>query len=101
IDCAVRKRTFLLQPADIIPEIIPGDVLWLFQKNRLQILQIRTDVSGIRFYGMVSKTAERDHLPISFKIVHDRASLKRYSNRTTGSGSFKAAVLEKDKICSC
>ena len=39
-------------------------------------MQIRADVSRVSFHGMVSKTAEGDHLPISIEIVHDGTSLK-------------------------
>ena len=39
-----REEMFLLPPADIFPEFLPGDVLWLFEENVLQILQIRMDM---------------------------------------------------------
>ena len=66
IDGAVRKGTVFLKPTDKTAKLIPGDVIGLFVKDRLQIIEIRTDVSGIRFYSVVSKTAEGDHLPVSF-----------------------------------
>ena len=62
----VREGTVFLEPADILPEFLPGDIFGLSAQNRLQIIQIRTDVSGIRFYRMASKTAKGDHLPVSF-----------------------------------
>ena len=101
IDRTVRKGTPFLKPADKIPEFIPGNVFRLFMKDCLQVLQIGTDVSGIRFYSVVSKATQGDHLPVNIEIVHDGTSLKKCSNRSTGYWIFKAAVLEKDKICSC
>ena len=62
----VGERTVLLQPTDILPEFFPGDILKLFEQNGLQVIQIRTDVSRIRFYSVGSKTTERDDLPINF-----------------------------------
>ena len=72
----VGEGTLLLQPADILPEFLPGNVFWLFAEDSLKVIQIRADVSGIRFYSMVSKTPERKHLPVNFEIVHDGTSLK-------------------------
>ena len=63
---AVRKRTFLLKPADKIPEFSPGDILWLFEENILQVIQIRADISRIRCYSVVSKATKGDHLPVNF-----------------------------------
>lgn len=60
---AVRKGTLFLEPADKIPQFIPGDVFRLFVENGLKIVQVRTNVGRIRFYGMVRKTAKGDHLP--------------------------------------
>ena len=41
-------------------------VVEYLEKNELQdigkIVQIRTDISGIRYNGMVRKTAQREHL---------------------------------------
>lgn len=62
----VREGAVFLEPADILPEFLPGDIFRLPAQNRLQIIQIRTDVSGIRFFRMVSKTAKGDHLPVNF-----------------------------------
>ena len=55
----VGEGTLLLQPADILPEFLPGNVFWLFAEDSLKVIQIRVDVSGIRFYSMVSKTPEK------------------------------------------
>ena len=63
---AVRKRTILLKPADKIPEFGPGDILWLFDENILQVIQIRADISRIRGYSVVSKATQGDHLPVNF-----------------------------------
>lgn len=46
----VREGAVFLEPADILPEFLPGDIFRLPAQNRLQIIQIRTDVSGIRFF---------------------------------------------------
>ena len=73
----VREGAVLLEPADKIPEFIPGNVFRLFAEDGLQVAQIRADVSGIRFNSVVSKTAEGDHLPVNIEIVHDGTSLKR------------------------
>ena len=63
VDRAVREGTFLLKPADIIPEILPGDIFRLLVKDCLEVIQIRADVSRIRFYGVGGKATEGDHLP--------------------------------------
>jgi hypothetical protein len=63
---AVRKRTILLKPADKIPEFGPGDILRLFEENVLQVIQIRADISRIRYYSVVSKATKGDHLPVNF-----------------------------------
>ncbi len=48
IDGTVGKGPILLKPADKIPEFIPGDLLRQLVKNRVKVIQIRTDISRIR-----------------------------------------------------
>ena len=63
VDGAVREGTFLLKPANIIPEFLPGDLFRLLVEDCLEVIQIRADVSRIRFYRVAGKAAEGDHLP--------------------------------------
>ena len=63
---AVRKRTFLLEPADKIPEFVPGNIFWQLVEDIRKIIQIRADVSRIRCYSVVSKATKGDHLPVNF-----------------------------------
>lgn len=65
VNGAVREGTFALEPADKLPEFLPGDILRLLMKNGLEIKQINPDVSGIRSNGVVSEATEGDHLPIN------------------------------------
>ena len=66
VDRAVRKGTLFLEPADKIPEFLPGNVFRLFEQDCLKVIQIRADVSRIRFYSVVSKATQGDHLPVKF-----------------------------------
>ena len=66
VDRAVREGALFLEPADKIPEFIPGNVFRLFEQDCLKVIQIRADVSRIRFYSVVSKATQGDHLPVKF-----------------------------------
>lgn len=60
---AVRKLFVFLEPADEITQFLPGNLLWPLMEKAGEISEIGADVGGIRIYGMVSKTAQGDHLP--------------------------------------
>ena len=76
VDRAVREGALPLEPADEVPHLLPGDVLRKLVEDVLQVVQVGTDIGGVRYKGMAGKAAQGDHLPIRFKIsVHNGTSL--------------------------
>jgi len=59
---SVRKMLFFLKPADKITQFLPGNIFRALVEKAGKIIQISTDISGIRFYSVVCKTAKGDHL---------------------------------------
>ena len=56
--------------------IIPGNILRSFVEKVGKIIRIGTDIGAVFFKGMVSKTAEGDHLSESDQIiVHNGTAL--------------------------
>lgn len=66
VDGTVRKMSFLLDPADKIPEFSPGNVFRGYAQNIRKISQVNRDISRISSECMVCKAAEGDHLPVLF-----------------------------------
>ena len=53
----------MLEPADVITEFVPGNILRGFVEDGIEVSEIRADVGAVVCQGMVRKTAEGDHLP--------------------------------------
>ncbi len=66
INSAVRKAPGIFEPEDIIPQFLPGDRFGELMKDRIEIVQISADISGIRNDGVIGETAKGDHLPEMF-----------------------------------
>lgn len=67
----VRKTALMLEPADVITKLRPGDLFGLLVENVGKISQVRTDISRIRHKSVVSQTPQGDHFPVRIKIfVH-------------------------------
>ena len=65
VDGAVGKGAGSLEQADIIAQLVPGDIFWGFEEEGIQVSEVRTDVGAVTHKSMVGKTAEGDHLPES------------------------------------
>ena len=61
----VGKMLLLLEPPDKVAQFIPGDIFGQLVEDVGEIIQVSTNVGRIRFYRMVSKAAQGDHLPKS------------------------------------
>ena len=59
----VRETLLLLEPPDKVTQFLPGNIFRHLVQDGGKIIQISTNISRIRCYGMVSKTAQGDHLP--------------------------------------
>lgn len=62
----VREMVFFLEPPDEVTQFSPGNILRGFLENIREISEIRADISGIRFDGVVCKATKGDHLPELF-----------------------------------
>ena len=65
VHSAVRKTFLSLEPPDKITQFIPGDIFGGFVEKAGKIIKIGPDIGAVVFKGMVSKTAQGDHLPES------------------------------------
>ena len=65
IHSPVRKILIFLEPADKIAQFLPGNIHRHLVEDVVKIVQISTDIGGIRCNSMVSKTTEGNHFPES------------------------------------
>ncbi len=58
VDGMVSKTPFFLDPLDVITKFLPGDIFGIFMKDRLEIVELRTDIGTVTYEGMVRKATE-------------------------------------------
>lgn len=72
-----RKVSGFLELSYVITELIPGNIFRVFVKELRKIIQISPYVGTVACEGMVSETAQGDHLPERMQIfVHRKNSFE-------------------------